>query len=130
GQRFRRDDPRLPGLADARAVLRRDPGPVERRLALAEQVGMLAAGGLLGREPLQRVGIRSGVGDRDAARAAERHRDRRAFVLDGLTARERQLSSRRVGDRGYLQPLAVEDDSLHPGLNLQLERRRATDSLA
>jgi len=51
-ERLGRGNPRAPGLADARAVLRGDPGPVEDRLALAEQEGMLLACRLLCVKPL------------------------------------------------------------------------------
>src|SRR5689334_8150546 len=49
-----------PGLANARAVLRGHPGARENGLALAEQIGLLLAGSLLRRQPLQRLCIRAG----------------------------------------------------------------------
>ena len=51
-----------PGLADAGAVLRGHPGAREDGLALAEQVGLLLAGGLRRRQPLQRLGVRRWCG--------------------------------------------------------------------
>src|SRR3546814_3738275 len=73
------DLPRLPGLADAGRILRRNPGAVEDRFPLREQIGLLLAERLFGRHPLHRLGVgRAFVGDDDPPRAAEPDRARGA----------------------------------------------------
>ena len=125
-QRHRRNDPRLPGLADAGAVLGRDPGPVEDRLALAEQKGMRLARGLRRRQPLQRLGVGSGaVTDRDPPGRADPDGQRLAAGRVVRAEREGQGAAARAGNRLDLQPLAVEDDLLRSRRRLDVERRRA-----
>ena len=66
-ERLGRGHPRLPGLADAGAVLGGDPGAVEGRLPLAEQESVTPPRGLLRSQPLQGLGIgRGAVADGDA----------------------------------------------------------------
>ena len=93
-QRLGCGDLRAPGLADAGAVLGRDPGPVERRLALAQQIGVLLAGGLLGRQPLQRGGVgRRTVADDDPLLAVARQVDGQRRALLGIARRRASISA-------------------------------------
>ena len=125
-QGLRRGDPGLPGLADARAVLARDPAPVEDRLALAEQIGMALAGGLVRAQPLQRLGIgRAPVADFELPRSRP-DADGQRLAPRLVAGAERMLKrrARAVGDRLDLQPLAVEHDLSRALGRLDVENRR------
>ncbi len=131
GGQFRRNrDMGRPGLADSRRILGRNPGSILDRLALAEQIGVLLARGLLRRQPLERTGIGSRlVGDDDLALVAHLNGQGRAQILVLGADLEGQGNSGIVGNRLDLKPLVVEHDFPNTGLGLDVERRRAADAL-
>src|SRR5690606_3649137 len=99
-ERLGRGDPGLPGLADAGAVLGRDPGSVEDRLALAEQVGMVAASGLVRPQPLQRRRRRPAmVADDDAPRLADLNGERPAAPRVALAEGVGEGAALPISDR-------------------------------
>src|SRR5205085_11776203 len=119
-----------PGLADSRAVLGRDPASVEDRFALAEQEGLLLAGGLLGGKPLQRARVRAApVADVDLAAVPQRDDQRRAEDGIGGAQAEGERAAFGVGHFLYLDALGVEHDLLRPRRRLDVQSRRSADPL-
>ncbi len=90
GESGRRANARVISDADPRRVLQRNPRAREDRLALREEERRPAVGGLLGREPLQRVGARGRpvVNRHRAIVRSELDRERRADDRRFLTQRE------------------------------------------
>ena len=131
-ERLGRGDPRFPGLADAGAVLRRDPAAIEDRLALAEEERVFAARGLFRAQPLQRFGILGrGIPDANRARIAHRNGQRRALAAFGhrLTHGERQIAARSIGDAGDAQPVRIEHDLARIVAGQHIERRGPANAL-
>ena len=118
-------------LADSGRILGRDPAAVQDRFALAEQEGLFLARGLLGGQPLQRVGVRRRLvtDDDPAGVGAERHDKRRAEVWVGRADLPLERLARAVGDALDLKTLVVEDDFPGIRLGLDVERRGSADPL-
>ncbi len=132
-ERLGRGDPRFPCLANAGAVLRRDPGAVEDRLPLAEKERMLAARGLLRGEPLQRRGaLRRAIGDAQLLRPVELDRQRHAHrsgIGDRHGHRPVQRAASPVGHALDLQPVRVEHDLLRARCRQHAQVRRPAHAL-
>ena len=142
GQAGGHADGRFPGLADAGRILGRDPAAVLDRLALAEQIGLLLAGGLLGRQPLQRAGVGRalvvddqplrcpGAARRPAARRASGRRRRPCTGAAGLSPSvmlsiSRPLSSRMISFASGLRSMssvAVPPIALGVEIDREVER--------
>eukprot|EP01136_Pigoraptor_vietnamica_P039928 Opistho-1_new@11257 len=93
---FGHDDARVVGLANAWAVLRRDPSAVVDRLTLAEEK-FLAARGLRRLQPLQRARVRAAfVFDLDFPRAVEGDGEWGAKIGAAFAERVRRLAPARA----------------------------------
>ena len=127
---FGHGDLGIPGLADAGAVLRRDPASVEDRLTLAEHEGQLLAQRLLGLQPLQRLGVRRGlIGDRDGPRSAQLDGQRRA--VDRIAGAELVIErvARAIGDGTDGQMIGVEHDLVRACRRRDVQRCRAGEDM-
>ena len=125
-------DPRFPCLADAGAVLSRNPGAVEDCLPLTEEEGVHPALGLFGAEPLQRAGIfRCAIGNAQRFRPVERDRQRSplAAARIGFAHRVSKRAASTIGNLLDLQPVAVEDDLLRAGRGEDGQFGRSADAL-
>jgi hypothetical protein len=128
-QAFRRHDAGVVGLADAGAVLGRDPGAVVDGLTLAEQEA-LGARGLRRLEPLQRACVGRGfVLDLDLAGAVELDGHRRAVVGANLPDGVGGFAAAGA-HRADHQPVMVEHDFARVGARGDAERGLAVEDLA
>src|SRR5690606_11014812 len=109
----------------------RNPGAVERRLSLAEQIGMLAAGGLLARKPLQGFCLRSGIADDDGSlQWSDVDVERPTLAFDLVAERPLKWPSLPLMHRLDLEPVAVEDELVGALRGGEIERRGPADLLA
>ncbi|MNJ28799.1 hypothetical protein D3C77_233480 [compost metagenome] len=131
----RSDDAGAIGLPDAGAVLGRNPGAGQDRLALAEQIGLLAARRLLRAQPLQRRGVGPGrIGDDDLLRlvaleGGEAHAQRLALDRIGGAQAPFKGAALGVGDAADVQHLGVQHHLGRAGAAGHVQRRLARQGL-
>ncbi|MNX14176.1 hypothetical protein D3C86_439900 [compost metagenome] len=123
------------GLADAGAVLGRDPGAGQDGLALAEQIGLLAARRLLRAEPLQgrRVGT-GGIVDDDFLDFTAHEGGQvngQGLALDGVGGAQlmTQRAPLRVAHAANVQVLGVQHHLDRADAAGDVQRRRARQGL-
>ena len=91
---------------------------------------MFAPFGLFGRQPLHGVGILRRIAHGDLARFAHADRQRCALAFDSLADGVGERAARRVGDRGDIETVIVEDHRIDAGLRHDVEHRGARHGLA
>uniref|UniRef100_A0A0N4YZX7 PE-PGRS family protein n=1 Tax=Parastrongyloides trichosuri TaxID=131310 RepID=A0A0N4YZX7_PARTI len=129
------DDAGRIGLADAGAVLGRDPGAGQDGLALAEQIGFLAARRLLRGQPLQGRGIRAGriVDDDllDFGPGEGGQVDGQGLTLDGVDGAQliAQRAPLRVAHAADVQVLGVQHHLGRADAAGDVQRRRTRQGL-